>query len=106
MCKQHLNALSVAARLLECLGLGQRSGNVTRLFVDAALDSAERSLWTALRLEQAATTVLRACAIKKCLPIVDQLARRRKGLSRWASVDVALLVEREVLPAKGPIVSL
>src|ERR1700674_4256366 len=98
MCEQHLNALSVAARLLECLGLGQRSGNITCLFVDAALDPAERNLWTALRLEQAATTVVRACEIKKCLPIVDQLARRRKGLSRWADIDITFLVEREVLP--------
>src|SRR5262244_4640358 len=37
MCKQHLNALSVMARSLECFGLGQRPRHVTGLLVDAAL---------------------------------------------------------------------
>src|ERR1700674_5646273 len=97
MCKQHLNALSIVARLLECLGLGQRSGNVSRLLIDAARNLALRRLWAAFGFERARATIMGACEIKKCLPIVDQLARRRKGLSRWAGIDVALLVEREVL---------
>src|SRR3990172_5964280 len=100
MCKQHLNAFPVAARLLERLGLGQCPGNVAGLLVDATRNPAGKRLWTALRLEQAATTVVRACEIKKCLPIVDQFASRRKGLARRARIDVAFLVEREVLPAK------
>jgi hypothetical protein len=40
------------------------------------------------------------------LAIVDQFARRREGLAGRADVDIALLVEREVLPAKGPVVAL
>src|SRR6266446_7141993 len=76
MCKQHLNALSVMARSLERLGLGQRPGNVTSLLVNATRDPAERCLWTALRLEQAGTTVARACQIKKCFPVIDQFAGR------------------------------
>src|SRR5260221_708379 len=74
MCKQHLNALSVMARSLERLGLGQRPGNVTSLLVNATRDPAERCLWTALRLEQAGTTVARACQIKKCFPVIEQFA--------------------------------
>src|SRR6516164_9375212 len=57
MCKQHLNALSVMARSLECFSLGERASNVTGLLVDAALDSAHRQLWTALRLEDAAAAI-------------------------------------------------
>ncbi len=46
------------------------------------------------------------CAKQDRLAIVDQFARRRKGLTRWAGVDIALLIEREVLPAEGPILAL
>ena len=51
------------------------------------MGSCGRRLWTALRLEQAARTVARACEIEKRFPIVDQLARRREGLGRWAGED-------------------
>ena len=57
MRKQHLNALSVMARPLECFSLGERASNVTGLLVDAALDSAQRQFWTALRLEDAAAAI-------------------------------------------------
>src|SRR5260221_9557242 len=73
MCKQHLNALSVMARSLERLGLGQRPGNVTSLLVNATRDPAERCLWTALRLEQAGTTVARACQIRSVSPSLTNL---------------------------------
>src|SRR6516165_6103315 len=46
MCKQHLNSFAIAARAIECLGLGQRPGYVTGLLVDAAWDSAQRRLRT------------------------------------------------------------
>ena len=46
------------------------------------------------------------CAIEDRLAIVDQLARRREGLGRRTGVDVVFLVEREVVPTKGPIVAL
>ena len=47
-----------------------------------------------------------ACAIDDRLAIVDHLARRLEGLAGRASVDIALLVECEVLPAEGPILAL
>ena len=46
-----------------------------------------------------------ACTKEDRLALVDHLARRREGLARRAGVDIALLVEGEVLPAKGPIVA-
>ena len=36
MGEQHLNAFAITARLLKCVGLGHRTGNVTGLLVDAA----------------------------------------------------------------------
>jgi hypothetical protein len=54
MGEQHLDTFSFATRLFERFGFGQRAGNIARLFVDAARDSAERRVWTASRLEGAA----------------------------------------------------
>src|SRR6266699_3161242 len=51
MCKQHLDTFAIAARSLECFGLGQRPRRVTSLLVDTSRDSAEGGLWAALRLE-------------------------------------------------------
>src|SRR5262245_26463532 len=105
MCKQHLNAFSVMARSLECFGLGQRPSNVTSLLVDAARHPTERCLWATLRFERTGTAVAHAGHIQKCLPIVDQLARRRERLAGRADVHIALLVEREVFPAECPILT-
>src|SRR6266566_2929373 len=57
MCKQHLNTFAIAARSFECFGLRQRPRHVTGLFVDAALDSAQRCLRTAMCLEEAAAAI-------------------------------------------------
>ena len=71
-----------------------------RLHIDDA------GVFAAIRvLEQATTTVARFCPIEKCLPVVDQLARRREDLVRRADVHVTVLVEREVLPTEGPILA-
>src|SRR6266404_5030136 len=51
MCKQHLNALSIVARSLECFSLGQRASNVTSFLVDAARHPTERRLRAAMRLQ-------------------------------------------------------
>src|SRR4029078_7905645 len=92
-------------RLFERFGLGQRAGNVAGLFVDAARDRAERHLWTALHLEWAASTVGCTGEITKCLAINHRAGGRQKLACR-ADIDVALLVECEVLPAEGAIVAL
>ena len=101
-------AISISTRFLsrdDCLNasvLGQRPGNVASFLVDTARDFADRRLWTALCLEQATTTVARFCPIEKCLPVVDQLARRREDLVRRADVHVTVLVERESSRLKVP----
>jgi len=92
--------------LLECLCLGQRSGNIAGLLVEAARDPTRSHLWTASCPEQAATTVEHAREVKQCrLPIVDQPACRRENLARWADINVTLLVEREGFPTECPIVA-
>jgi hypothetical protein len=91
--------------LFECFGLGQRAGNITRLFVDAAGDSAERRLWTASHLERANPTVGCAGEIPKRLPIINHRAGRRQKLARRADIHVALFVESEVFPAEGPVLA-
>jgi hypothetical protein len=87
--------------LLERIRLGQRPGNVASFLVDTARDFADGRLWTALCLEQATTTVARFCPIEKCLPVVDQLARRREDLVRRADIYVTVLVEREAARSAG-----
>src|SRR4029453_3451894 len=96
MCKQHLNPFAIATRSLECFGFGHRPCHVTGLLVEASLDSAERSLWAALRLECAATTVACSREIEKGLPIIDQLARRGENLAGRPNESVPPLVEGEV----------
>src|SRR5678815_3918361 len=106
MCKQHLNTFAIAPRSLECFGFGHRPCHVTGLLVEASLDSAERSLWAALCLECAATTVACSREIEKGLPIIDQLARRGENLAGRTNVNVPPLVEGEVFPTEGPILAL
>ena len=64
-------------------------------------NSAQRLFWTALRLEEAAAVV--ACLVEKCIPMIDQLARRSENLAGRTNVNVLLLVKAEVLPTEGSI---
>ena len=64
-------------------------------------NSAQRLFWTALRLEEAAAAV--ACLVEKCIPMIDQLARRSENLAGRTNVNVLLLVKAEVLPTEGSI---
>src|SRR5262245_33351716 len=100
MCKQQLNTFAIATRSLECFGFGHRPCHVTGLLVEASLDSAERSLWAALCLECAATTVACSREIEKGLPIIDQLAHRGENLAAGRE-DFAFEKGRE-----GPILAL
>ena len=55
MCKQHLNSFALAARAIECFGLGQCPGYVTGLLVDTAL----KTLWI-VRCQGLADAALKA----------------------------------------------
>jgi hypothetical protein len=76
---------------------------VTGLLVNAAWNPPRGHIWTALRLERAATTIARACEIEKRLSIVDQIARRCEDVLRRADVHIAILVEREVFSTESSI---
>ena len=102
--KQHLNTFAIATGSFECFGLGLRSRHVTGLLVEAALDSAQRHLWTALRFEEAAAAIACLSCIEKCFPIIDQLARRGENLAGRTNVNV--LLQAEVFPTEGPILAL
>jgi hypothetical protein len=106
MGEQHLDALSITARLLECFGLCHCAGNIAGRLVEAARDSAHRRLRTALRFERAASAIACPGPVVKCLPIAGQLAGRRQNLAGRADVNVALFVEGEVFAAEGPVFSL
>jgi hypothetical protein len=101
---QYAFGRGVTARMLRSWPApGQRHEPARRCYVGPCGKASSDSI---ARLEHAATTVARAREIKKRFPIVDQLARGREGLARWAGVHVTLLVEREVFPTEGPIVAL
>src|ERR1700690_713555 len=106
MGEQHLDALSLTARLLECFGLCHRPGNIAGRLVEAARDSAHRRLRTALRFDGAATAIAYPGPVVECLPITGQLAGRRQNLAGRADVNVAFFVEGEVFAAEGPVLSL
>ena len=69
MCEQHLDAFSVATRLLEGFGVSECAGGIASALVDAARDFALWRLWAAFRLERAKATVMGPCAIEDSHPI-------------------------------------
>jgi hypothetical protein len=99
--KQHLDAFALTARLLEGLGLGERSRHVAGLLINAARDLARRLLRTASPLEGTRSAIACAGSVEEQV-IVHDLAGRGENVERWADVDVALLVEGEVLAREDP----
>src|SRR6516225_1538520 len=106
MGKQHLNTFAITARSFECFGLRQRPGYVTRFLIDAALESAQRRLWTTLRLEEAAAAIACPGPVIQCLPIGGHLASRGENLAGRTNVNFALLVECEVFSTEHSVFSL
>src|SRR5262249_24195498 len=86
--------------------VGQCSGYVASILVDARWDSTQWHVWTTLLLERALATINHAGAIQEGLPVVDQLAGRRENLACWTGVSVALLVKREVFPTEGSVLAI
>src|ERR1700722_11175370 len=105
MGEQHLDALSITARLLECFGLCRCPGNIAGRLVEAARASAHRGLRTALWFEGAAAAIAGPGSVVECLPIAGELAGRRQNLAGRADINVALFVEGEVFSAEGPVFS-
>ena len=71
MCEQHLDAFSVATRLLEGFRVSECAGGIASVLVDAAWDFALWRLWAASGLERARATVRGPCAIEESHPIVS-----------------------------------
>ena len=63
MREPHLDLLALAPRLLEAFGAGERTGNVSGVFMDVARNFACWLFWTALRFERAYIAVELAGAI-------------------------------------------
>src|SRR5271154_571919 len=103
MSEQHLDSLSITARLLECFGLCGCPGNIAGGLVEAAWDSAHRRLRTALRFEGADAAIACPGPVVECLPIAGQLAGGRQNLAGRADKNVALFVEVEIFAAEGPV---
>src|SRR5262245_35760032 len=87
MSKQHLNAFSVAARLLESLCVNECTGGIASVFVDTARDFALRRLWAAFWFQRTRSTIRGPRAIKKSLALVDPACRVQK-LTLRAYIDV------------------
>src|SRR5262249_35281846 len=99
VCKKHLHTFSIVARLLEGLGVNECTGGVARIFVDAAWNFALRRLRAAFGLQRARAAIGGPCAIEERLSIMNS-ARRMQELALRAHIDVAILVELEVLSAQ------
>ena len=95
MRKQHLHALSIVTRLLECLCFAERASDVTSVFMDVARDLAHRLFGTALHFVWTDIAIALACPVKQ-LVIVEHPACGRQNFSCRTNVNVALLVEHEI----------
>ena len=105
MCEPHLDLFAFTSRLFEALGAGERTGNVSGVFMDVARDLARGLLWGALRFEWASIAIELACALQKRLALV-YCAARPEPLSTWAVVDVAGRIISKVVAREGAILSL
>ena len=103
--KQHLNFFAITARSRVGFGLAARPGDLASLFVDVARNFACWSLRAALHFERAYPAVAPAGPIED-LVVVHDRAGGRQHLACWADIDVALVVEREVLPRENAILAL
>jgi hypothetical protein len=81
MGEQHLDALAVATRLLEGLGLAERTSRVAGIFIDAARDLARRLL-RASHLEWAHVAVELARPMQQLLDIHDPASVRLPSPAR------------------------
>ena len=82
MGEPHLDALALAAGLLEVRGAGERSSDITSTLVDAARNPALRCFWTAPGLKLALGTVEQTAAVENRIPRIDP-ARGCQAFPGW-----------------------
>ena len=100
--EQHLDTLAVAARLFEGFGLCQRSSYVAGVL---AHDPASGHIWAAFGFEWARPTHRYGYDVADPMIGAD-CTRCPQKLARRTGVEVARLVEGEVLARKGAILTL
>ena len=101
MREPHLDALALATRLLEGIGAGERSGDITSALIDVARDPALRCFWTASGFEIALCTVQHTAAIEDGISDIDPSGSRQCFAGR-ATISVGAFVVAEVLLEKVP----
>ena len=101
--EEHLDLLSLLARLLVTIGLGNLASDIPRRFMDAARDLAHRCVRTAARLQRATRTIGLAGSIDDGAGLGDvrtQVLERAPLLPQYLSlravVSVGRFVPREV----------
>ena len=95
MGKQHLDALAIAAGLLESLGFGQCTGDIAGVLMNVARNLPRGSVGAALHFERTDVAIELGGTIAKRIAVVDR-AGSVQHLAIWADVDVPILVEREI----------
>ena len=105
MRKQHLDTLAIALGLLEGFAPGESASDVTGVLVDVARDHACRSVRAALGLEGTLAAIADARHVPK-LVFGENASCRLQEFAHRADVDVAILVEREVFPREGAVLTL
>ena len=106
MCEPHLDLLALAPRLLEGLGPGEGTRNITSGFVLIAWNLAKWDLRTALGSEFATVAVVLSGQIEKCGSAIHECPGRRQGLTRGTMVDVACRIISKVATREGAVISL
>ena len=71
MSKQHLDALPVAARLFEGLGLGERTSNVAGVLMHVARDLSRRRLRTAFGFQKTCIAVALESEVAERVVVAD-----------------------------------
>src|SRR5918996_1379286 len=105
MREPHLDALTIAPRLLEGVSADERSGDIACMLVNVAWNFSGRLLRTAPGLEGALVAIEFARAIEKRLALMHGAARSELLAARTV-VDVVLGVISKVAAREGAVVAL
>ena len=102
MCEQHLDLFALTARGSVGFGFGNFAGQVTRPFVDRALDLASRFVWATTGFERARPAIVLAGSVVDHVVLHHTATRHGEpsavaleGLASRAPVGVADMVVSE-----------
>src|SRR5262249_55438656 len=96
MCEQHLDLLTIAARLRESCCLCDRTGNIACGLMNAAHDFALRGLGTASVLQPASSAIVHTREVMQHV-VVANAASRGQRLACRTDVPILRLIVDEVL---------